>query len=286
LVVAKGQPHARDIAEEMRNMGHDPTVVVSDDSDARDKLQSFREGDGKWVVAVQMISEGVDIKRLRVGVYLSNVTTDLFLRQVIGRVIRVEEDAEDTAWFWFPQDTRIMPTLRNIREMKRHVVESNQGDMERERDGDGDIDLSDFVAIDSEATEKQRIDPVVDELLTMSDEEIVVRYDSAVLRLVEQMRKKQSPPSISIDGPSDKPWESYDSRHKKEEAVRKRNHNLAQKLAPREAPEAYSKDPSRVISRVHTKYNKQLGIQKTEYATVDQLERKAELLEEALRESQ
>jgi hypothetical protein len=268
----------------MRDMGHDPTVVVSDDPDALDKIDSFRGSGDKWIVAVQMISEGVDIKRLRVGVYLSNVTTDLFLRQVIGRVIRVEEDAEDTAWFWFPQDPRIMPTLRNIREMKRHVVEASQGDMSRERDGDCDIDLSNFVAIDSEATEKQRIDPVVDELLTMRDDEIVARYDSAVLRLVDQMREQRSGPGI--DGPSERPWDSYDSRHKREQAIRDRNETLARKLAAREAPDAFERTPGDVIKEVHFKYNKRAGFRKTDHATVDQLERKAELLEEALRESQ
>ena len=35
-----------------------------------------------------MVSEGVDIKRLRVLIYLPNAQTELFFRQAIGRVVR------------------------------------------------------------------------------------------------------------------------------------------------------------------------------------------------------
>ena len=35
-----------------------------------------------------MVSEGVDVPRLRVGVYATTARTELFFRQVVGRFVR------------------------------------------------------------------------------------------------------------------------------------------------------------------------------------------------------
>ena len=39
--------------------GKKATIVLSDDADASDRIDAFRESDDRWMVAVRMVSEGV-----------------------------------------------------------------------------------------------------------------------------------------------------------------------------------------------------------------------------------
>lgn len=74
-----------------RTTGEMPTVISHDDADANDKIAEFRKSSKKWICAVRKVSEGVDIKRLRVMLMASNPTSQLLFRQMVGRVVRVEE---------------------------------------------------------------------------------------------------------------------------------------------------------------------------------------------------
>ncbi len=86
LVIAADQDHAKGIADILRyRCGRKATVAVSDDpTSARVRIARFAAGNDPWIVAVRMVSEGVDIPRLRVGVYATTTTTDLFFRQAVG----------------------------------------------------------------------------------------------------------------------------------------------------------------------------------------------------------
>ncbi|NAW34483.1 MULTISPECIES: DEAD/DEAH box helicase [Halomonas] len=88
LVVASDIEHAEDIAEWLGDRGEDACLVTSQTPHAHSRLQAFRESAQAWVVSVGMISEGVDIPRLRVCCYLSHVRTEQHFRQVLGRIIR------------------------------------------------------------------------------------------------------------------------------------------------------------------------------------------------------
>ena len=76
--------------------GERPMLVHSQMANAEAKIRAFRNTDKRWIVSVAMISEGVDIKRLRVLVYLPNALTELAFRQAIGRVVRSAGPADDT----------------------------------------------------------------------------------------------------------------------------------------------------------------------------------------------
>jgi superfamily II DNA or RNA helicase len=76
--------------------GERPILVHSHLPNAEAKIKAFRNTDKRWIVSVAMISEGVDIKRLRVLVYLPNALTELAFRQAIGRVVRSACPADDT----------------------------------------------------------------------------------------------------------------------------------------------------------------------------------------------
>ncbi|HEV2770046.1 MAG TPA: DEAD/DEAH box helicase family protein, partial [Solirubrobacteraceae bacterium] len=89
LVVAADAQHARAIAKTLGEIaGEAPTVVLHTDTRAHDKLAAFRTGRERWIVAVNMVSEGVDIPRLRVGVYATAARTALIFRQIVGRFVR------------------------------------------------------------------------------------------------------------------------------------------------------------------------------------------------------
>ena len=81
-----------------------PILVHSDDSNSEDKISAFRNSNKKWIVSVAMISEGVDIKRLRLLVYLPNPQTELSFRQAIGRVVRsTDKDDDSSAYVIMPR---------------------------------------------------------------------------------------------------------------------------------------------------------------------------------------
>jgi len=69
-----------------------PEVVSYDDKDSTAKITRFRRSNQRWICSVRKISEGVDIKRLRVLVMATRPTTELLFRQLVGRVVRVDDD--------------------------------------------------------------------------------------------------------------------------------------------------------------------------------------------------
>ena len=89
LIIATDQQHARGIADLLtRRHRVRPVVAVSEDPDASARIAAFGRSDDPWIVAVRMVSEGVDVPRLRLGVFATTTTTELFFRQAVGRVVR------------------------------------------------------------------------------------------------------------------------------------------------------------------------------------------------------
>ena len=50
--------------------GVDAVVATSDDPESTGRIAEFRDSSDPWLVAVRMVSEGVDLPRLRVGDYV------------------------------------------------------------------------------------------------------------------------------------------------------------------------------------------------------------------------
>ncbi|MGW6865121.1 DEAD/DEAH box helicase family protein [Streptomyces sp. NPDC054901] len=137
LVVAADQYKARQYAALLDAItGEKTTVAISDDPDASDHITRFGKGTSKWIVAVQMVSEGVDIKRLAVGVYASRTKTEMFFRQVVGRFVRMRSsEDETTATLFIPS---IQPLLKYAQDIERTVeaVLAEQARAAREPRGD------------------------------------------------------------------------------------------------------------------------------------------------------
>lgn len=132
LLVAMTQEHARACAAIIKMVtGVSPTVIVSDSETAEDDLIRFRSGTTRWVVAVKMLSEGVDVPRLMVAVYATNTSTTLFFRQLVGRVVRVRHGAaEETATIYMPRDDRLIAEAADIEAEVRQAIAVSPGRFE------------------------------------------------------------------------------------------------------------------------------------------------------------
>jgi len=122
LVVAADSEHARAIALVMKEItGRAPVVVLHKEPRAHVKLDRFRDGRDPWIVAVNMVSEGVDIPRLRVGVYATVAKTPLIFRQIVGRFVRVAGGgAEQKSWLYLPADPYLRQLAATVEDELRH----------------------------------------------------------------------------------------------------------------------------------------------------------------------
>ncbi|MGG6263225.1 DEAD/DEAH box helicase [Leptolyngbya sp. AN03gr2] len=124
LVIAKDQAHARWIAEILAEIvGVPPVLVISEIETSQSAIAQFRTSRDPWMVAVRMVTEGVDIPRLRIGIFATNVRTELFFRQVVGRLIRVLDGLNDqSSYLYLPQHPMLLRYAREIAKDRRHVL--------------------------------------------------------------------------------------------------------------------------------------------------------------------
>ncbi len=124
LVIAMDQAHAQAIAELLRRRHRvEAVVAVSDDPDASAKIARFAAGEQPWIIAVRMVSEGVDIPRLRIAVFATTTTTELFFRQAVGRVVRWTRGVpRQKAYFFLPDDARLRHFATHLSEQRRHSL--------------------------------------------------------------------------------------------------------------------------------------------------------------------
>jgi len=134
LVIATDHYTARAYADLLQQLTGEPvTVVLSDEKEASDRIAEFSAGESRWMVAVRMVSEGVDVPRLAVGVYATSASTPLFFAQAIGRFVRARRRGE-TASVFLPNVPTLM-ALANALELERdHALdrpsaEGGEGDL-------------------------------------------------------------------------------------------------------------------------------------------------------------
>jgi superfamily II DNA or RNA helicase len=125
LVVAIDKQHAVELAARLEAVaGEPPLIVTSDEADASQRIARFAAGTQRWIVSVLMVSEGVDIPRLRVGVYATTARTELFFRQVVGRFIRRSPAPRRQMSFLFlPSDLTLKTLANRIEEERNHAIE-------------------------------------------------------------------------------------------------------------------------------------------------------------------
>ncbi|MCM6774326.1 DEAD/DEAH box helicase [Nocardia sp. CDC159] len=122
LVIATDQDKARDYAELLEHIsGSRPTVVLSDDPTSSKRIGEFAANTEPWMVAVRMVSEGVDVPRLAVGVYATSASTPLYFAQAIGRFVRARRPGE-TASVFLPSVPVLLDLAAQLEVQRDHVI--------------------------------------------------------------------------------------------------------------------------------------------------------------------
>ena len=124
LVIATDQEHARGIARLLADrLKVRAVVATADDPDASARISRFTSGGEAWIVAVRMVAEGVDIPRLRVGVFATTTTTELFFRQAVGRLVRWSPGFPgQKSFLYIPDEPRLRARALSIAEQRRHSL--------------------------------------------------------------------------------------------------------------------------------------------------------------------
>jgi superfamily II DNA or RNA helicase len=140
LVIATDQTAARAYAATLREVtGTAPALVLSDDRGSTARIARFADSDERWMVAVRMVSEGVDVPRLAVGVYATSASTPLYFAQAIGRFVRARR-AGETASVFLPSVPPLLRLAGELEAVRDHVLGRRKSDPDGD-DGGWDDDL-------------------------------------------------------------------------------------------------------------------------------------------------
>jgi superfamily II DNA or RNA helicase len=244
LAVAADTSHAKQIAKLLHEAtGKAPTVVLHTDSQAAGKLAAFRRSKDPWIVAVNMVSEGVDIPRLRVGVYATAAKTPLIFRQIVGRFVRtIAGRPPEPSWVYLPADPILRRHASEVETELRHALR-------RREDEEGLLDEP-LERRESERTESVEFVPLSAEFapqMTLFGPAPVV--------------KPTAPPPPGEPAPL--------AAFERRENLRRERSKLVAELQRRDG---------RSHREINGWLNQAVGIQRVEQATVPQLERSIETL--------
>lgn len=180
LIVSMDQDHARWVAELVgRITGSKAAVAVSDDPAASGVIEEFAgHKKQQWLVAVNMVSEGVDIPRLRVGVYGTNVLTEMYFRQVVGRFVRMQDGMPkpQRAWLYLPKDPVLAHYARQIKAERDHVLEEIMPAGQRDLFGRVTVSTNEYMPLMAVA----RVDSVIGEEDTRGDSQTAISAEPPV----------------------------------------------------------------------------------------------------------
>jgi superfamily II DNA or RNA helicase len=281
LVIAIDQDHAKGIANVLQErLGTTPTIATSDDPQASEKIARYGDSNTPWIVAVRMVSEGVDIPRLRVGVYATNTITELFFRQAVGRLVRWSARMQrQAAYMFIPDDIRLRKFAGAIAEQRRHCLRKEtrdddpydraEGNDPRERKTETERDLSEqlslFAPISATPLD-ERGRPIEGERLWSAEND--AEGDDAIPDLVEDW----SAPIPALAAPVPMPEADPGP------APAPKTSALARRRQLREANSDVVRDLVHVTGKTHAEVNgllnKKVGIKQIAQATVRQLEQR------------
>ncbi|OBI87324.1 hypothetical protein A5661_08485 [Mycobacterium asiaticum] len=149
MIIASDRTAARAYATLLKKLtGEVPTVVLSDDPGSSARISEFAASDTRWLVAVRMVSEGVDVPRLSVGIYATSASTPLFFAQAIGRFVRSRRPGE-TASIFLPSVPNLLQLASELEAQRNHVL----GKPHRVSEGDP-LDEDPAVRTQNEKTEE------------------------------------------------------------------------------------------------------------------------------------
>lgn len=259
--------HAVVVARLLREVtGEQPDIVVSDDDLATSSVKSFRASNRMWIVAVRMVSEGVDIRRLMVLAYLTNTATELFFRQAVGRIVRSEgTDFDMESYCFLPDDPRLTEYAAKIENFQSQVIAEQEEESRREfeRDGASEHTLvevlgaspAEFAGLTTRGTHKEKVPSL--EVLALAQEFNI--EEAKMAAVFDRLISRNAAPAIQ-------PEDDHVEEHPEDKLTRLRREcsKLTNRLAARTSVE--QKD-------IHAEYKRIANIGQ-DRMTVPQLERK------------
>ncbi len=288
LVIAADQEHAQGIADLLRyRCGVRATVAVSDDPLSSSRIARFAAAGDPWIVAVRMVSEGVDIPRLRVGVYATTTTTELFFRQAVGRFVRWTRGVpRQKAYLFIPDDIRLRTWATQIADARRHSL--------RKASDDGDPAPTDEAALDELRHEDDQADQLsmfaaLSAVVTGEDESSVFDVDDALLARLEQLDRIEDdgggdealelalpalpggpPGAVGVGGNGSGNGAAAANPRQRRAELREANAKLVQDLV-------WATGMGH--AQVNGQLNRLIGLRRIDEATIDQLRRRAQQAE-------
>ncbi len=275
LVIATDQDHARGIADLLRRrFGQKPIVATSEDPDASARIAEFGEGREPWIVAVRMVSEGVDIPRLRVAVYATTTTTELFFRQAVGRIVRhIAGGGRQRAYMFIPDDIRLRHYGLTIADSRRHSLTKNTRESEYDRTRDADTDqMSLFSVLSATATDA---DAEQDVLSAHDEPGLDERGADEQLNLEALTLDLRQLPLPAVGATSSTPFTRVDRNER--DRLRRMNNDLTRELVDL---------TGRPHAQVNAELNRRAGIGKVSEASIIQLNRRSRAAEDWLQHEQ
>ena len=278
LVIAADQDHAQGIADLLRyRCGVRAAVAVSDDPLSSTRIARFAASSDPWIVAVRMVSEGVDIPRLRVGVYATTTATELFFRQAVGRFVRWTPGVpRQKAYLFIPDDARLRTWATQIADARRHSLRR------RERDAEDDPAALDELRHEDDRGDQLSMFAALSAVVTGADESSVFDADDAVLDHLDHAEGASDggvemtlpplpggPPGGHAGAGGGGDRAAVNPRQARS-ALRERNAKLVQDIV-------WATGMGHAL--VNGQLNRLVGLRRIDEATVDQLRRRADQAE-------
>lgn len=274
LIIANDQWSAGELAKMLYdNTGKKAVVVTSDEPKAHETLERFKDSNDPWIISVKMVSEGVDIRRLRVMLYLAMVTEELFFIQCMGRIVRMMSEYPGLSYFLMPRDNRFLAIAQKVQEevntcieekMKRGGGGGGCGDVDRDWQSANGEEASTVLGGHTFAPEV--LPEVVEAKRRFSSISHIPEVELAGLR---NFFKGFTAPDKDE---SSQPEESWDKR-------REDKSKMADKLV---SAYCYRVNRNGEQQEVHNEFNSEVGIRSQKNATLEQLETKIRLIKERI----
>jgi superfamily II DNA or RNA helicase len=214
------------------------------------------------MVAVNMVSEGVDIPRLRVGVYATAAKTPLIFRQIVGRFVRTISGREpEPSWLYIPADAILRDHAANVETELRYIV--RQGSEE---------ELGELDEVERAKTEKGE---VLDfEPLSADVAPQMSLFGPAFGDSAPTVTRRAAPaPAPAVPLPAPVQANAELPAFERRAQLRAKRHRLVADLA---------RDLRSSHKEVNAQVNRTLGIDSVDKATIEQLERSIDWLDRRL----
>jgi superfamily II DNA or RNA helicase len=260
LVIAADSEHARRIAKLLREAtGKPPVVVLHTEAQAPKKLADFAASREPWIVAVNMVSEGVDIPRLRVGVYATAAKTPLIFRQIVGRFVRtIPGRPPDPSWLYLPADPVLRDHAANVETELRHVLRRTSAEEEG--------------LLDEPRTQRETERAEVEEWVPLSADvapQMALFGGGPPAPAPPVGGYAPPPPPTAVSGGRDDDAGTGLAAFERRQHLRDRRHRLVSDLR---------RQSGRTQREINAWLNKATGVSRVEDATIDQLDRSIALV--------